>query len=205
LAARAYSKEPRQKPTLTGIDVTTAIVDSGLFSACGVEEVVEGAELGFGEVGEEGFANFFEVRGDLLEEARAGRGEVNAEDALVAWVSGAFDEAHGFGAFEEAGDVGGFGDEAGGDGALRDAAGAGAVDDAEDVVLRSGEVEGTEVLLHAVHEDGGGAGEVEQDFFFEGVEGFGLPYLFLEGRRHRVHCIWMRGEGGGCGCLTLAV
>jgi hypothetical protein len=169
------------------------------YSAGSVKEVVEGLELGSGEVGEEGFGDFVDAGGYLLEEARAVGGEGDAEDALVRGVGGAVDEAGGFSAFEEAGDVRGFGDEAGGDVALGDAAGAGALDDAEDVVLGGGEGEGAEVLLHAVHEDGGGAGEVEQNLLLEGVEWLGLPDLFLEGGWHRVHCKWMlSGWDGFC-------
>ena len=145
-----------------------------------------------GEVGKEGFADLGDARGDLLEQPGSLGGEADAEDALVVRAGGAADEAGGFGALEQAGDVGGFGDEAAGDVALRDAGWAGAGDDAEYVVLRGGEGELAEVLLHAVHEDGGGAGEVEQDLLLEGIEGPGLANLFLEGRRHRVHCIWMR-------------
>ena len=164
----------------------------------GVEELVEGAELGFGEVGEEGGGELGDLRLDLFEEPGAGGGELDAEDALVGGVGGALDEAGGFGALEEAGDVGGFGDEAAGDVALGDAAVACALDDAEDVVLGRREAEGAEVLLHAVHEDGGGAGDVEQNFLLQGFEWFGLLDLGLEAGHHKVHSISMRLAADGC-------
>ena len=160
-----------------------------LYFAAGVKKFVEGPKLWLGQAGEECFAELGDARGDLLEQPFALRRETDAEDAFVVRAGRAADEAGGFGALEQAGDVGGFGDEARGDVALRDAVGAGASDDAEDVVLGPGEGELTEVLLHAVHEDGRGSGEVEQDLLLEGIERPGLADLFLEGRRHRVHCI----------------
>ena len=111
---------------------------------------------------------------------------MDAEDALVGRIGGAADEAGGFGALEQAGDVGGFGDEAAGDVALGDAFGAGAGDDAEDVVLGCGEAKRAELLLHAVAENGGGAGDVEQDLLLERGEWLALADFFLKGRRHRV-------------------
>ena len=111
---------------------------------------------------------------------------MDAEDALVGGIGGAADEAGGFGALEEAGDVGGFGDEAAGDVALGDAFGAGAGDDAEDVVLGCGEAKRAELLLHAVAENRGGAGDVEQDLLLERGEWLALADFFLEGWCHRV-------------------
>ena len=160
-----------------------------LFFAAGVEKFVEGPELWRCEAGKEGFAELRDARGDLLEQPFALRREADAEDAFVVRAGGAADEAGGFGALEQARDVGGLSDETRGDITLRDAVGTGASDDAEDVVLGPGEGELTEVLLHAVHEDGRGSGEVEQDLLLEGIERPGLADLFLEGRRHRVHCI----------------
>jgi len=169
-----------------------------LYFAAGVKKFVEGPKLWLGQAGEECFAELGDARGDLLEQPFALRRETDAEDAFVVRAGRAADEAGGFGALEQAGDVGGFGDEARGDVALRDAVGAGASDDAEYVVLGSGERELAEVLLHAVHEDSSGASEVEQDLLLEGIEWPGLATLFLEGRRHRVHCIWMRGDVVRC-------
>ena len=169
-----------------------------LFFTTGVKKFGEGPELGLGKAGKEGLAELGHVRGHLLEQSFALRREANVEDASVVRAGGAANEAGGFGALEQAGDVGGFRDEARGDGALRDAAGTGAGDDAEYVVLRCGEGELAEVLLHAVHEDGRGSGEVEQDLLLEGIEWPGLANLFLEGRRHRVHCIWMLGDVVRC-------
>jgi len=170
-----------------------------LFFAAGVKKFVEGPELCLGEAGEEGFAELGHAGGNLVEQPFALWCEADVENAFVVRAGGAANEAGGFGAFEQAWDVGGFGDKARGNVALRDAARAGAGDDAEYVVLRCGEGELAEVLLHAVHEDGSGAGEVDEDLLLEGIEWPGLTNLFLEGRRHRVHCIWMRGDVVRCG------
>jgi len=153
--------------------------------AAGVKKLVEGAQLFFCEVWEEIGGHGFDLGGDLLQETGAGGCKLDADDAAVfgAWASA--DEAGGFGALEQAGDVGGFSDEADGDVALRDAVGAGAGDDAEHVVLRRGEAELAEMLLQAVVEDGGRAGDVEQDLLLERLEWFALADFFLEGWRHR--------------------
>jgi hypothetical protein len=110
---------------------------------------------------------------------------MDAHHAAIFRAGGAADETGGFGAFEQPGNIGCFGDEAACDVALRDTCGAGSGDDAQYVVLRGGETELAEVLLHAMPKHGGRAGDVEQDFLLERVEWFALADFFLEGRRHR--------------------
>lgn len=143
-------------------------------------EVDGGAEVVGGDVGEllavegeEGVVEFFE-------ESEAFGGDAGGDDAAIAGIASAEDEAPGGEAVEEAGDVGVAGDHVFGDGFAGHTGVAGTSEDAEDVELDGGEAEGFEEFLESAEEEVSGAQDVEGDFLFEAVEGVEAVNFFGE-------------------------
>ena len=107
-------------------------------------------------------------------------GDADGDDAAIRGFAGAGSKSAFFEAVGEAGDVGIAGDHAAGDFAAGESVGAGSTEDTEDVVLGGGDTEGIQKRSFFLEECVGGAEEIEEGFFFEGVEGLGLFDLLGE-------------------------
>src|SRR5262249_54262969 len=129
---------------------------------------------------------------EFFEDAEAFGGDAGTDDATVAGIALAGNQAAAFGAGQQAGGVGGAGGhflpgEVAGD-AFAVVVGAFAVtaENAEDVVLRAGEVERLEEVLESAEEEVRGAENVKGDFLFEAVEGFELVDFFKKFSGHGI-------------------